>query len=66
MKETEERWPRMGLRLPPELRELIAKAAELSGMKQGQYCRFVLREQSEAILRSIQAKGTNSDDSLPN
>ncbi len=51
MKETEERWPRMGLRLPPELRELIDKAARLEGMKQGQYCRFVLRERSEEILK---------------
>jgi uncharacterized protein (DUF1778 family) len=41
----------MGLRLPPELRELIDKAARLEGMKQGQYCRFVLRERSEEILK---------------
>lgn len=50
-KQDEERkWPRMGLRIPPALRENVRIAAEFEGMRIGQYCRHVLKVNSDEVI----------------
>lgn len=45
------RWPRMGIRTPPKLREKLNQAATLEGRRIGQFCRMALNAYSDFIIR---------------
>lgn len=47
----EKRWPRMGIRVPPKLKEKLDKAANLEGRRIGQFCRMGLNAYAEHVIK---------------
>src|SRR5512132_1425997 len=50
-RDTREQWTLKHRDLTPELRALVAKAAEMQGMPVGQWVAHVLRERGQAVVR---------------
>jgi hypothetical protein len=50
-RETRQQWTLKHATLTPELRALVAKAAELQGMPAGQWVAHVLRDRAQAVVR---------------
>ncbi len=53
-RDVRQQWTLKHRDLTPELRALVAKAAELQGMPVGQWVAHVLRERAQAVLRGDQ------------
>ena len=50
-RDTRQQWTLKHRDLTPELRALVAKAAEMQGMPVGQWVAHVLRERGQAVVR---------------
>ena len=45
------RWPKMGLKIPPELREKVEIARILESRRVGEFCRVALNAYSNFIIK---------------